>query len=106
MFNSCTIHSVQINLNRPQDAKKVNFKKFFQLCVSLFFDCCRFFLFLVIIGCHPNFEPITFKLAHIKRKLMLINENLRSFLFSDKLLSLRGRFYSIKEIKNLFLVYC
>ena len=22
MFNSCTIHSVQINLNRPQDAKR------------------------------------------------------------------------------------
>ena len=38
MFNSCTIHSVLINLNRAQDAKKVNclnFKKFFQPCISL-----------------------------------------------------------------------
>ena len=26
MFNSCTIHSVQINLNRPQDAKSKLFE--------------------------------------------------------------------------------
>jgi len=36
------------------------------------FDSCRF-LSVLVIGCHPNFEPIEFKLAHIKRKLMLIN---------------------------------
>ena len=31
---------------------------------------------------------------------MLINENSRSFLLSDEFLSLRGRVYFIKEIKN------
>ena len=39
MFNSCTIHSVKINLNRPQDKTQkvncLNFRKFFQLCISL-----------------------------------------------------------------------
>ena len=34
MFNSCTIHSVQINSNRKK-VNCLNFKKFFQLCVSL-----------------------------------------------------------------------
>ena len=32
---------------------------------------------------------------------MLINYHSRSFLFSDEFLSLRGRFYFIKEIKKL-----
>ena len=35
-------------------------------------DSCRFFSAFVNC-CHPNFEPIEFKLAHVKRKLMLIN---------------------------------
>ena len=34
---------------------------------------------------------------------MLINSNSRSFLLSDEFLSLRSRFYFIKEIKNWFL---
>ena len=36
------------------------------------FDSCRLFS-LLVIGFHPNFEPIEFKFAHVKRKLMLIN---------------------------------
>ena len=75
MFNSCTIHSVQINLNRPQDAKKVNYtnvKDSFNFAFRDDFDSCRFFSILVN-GCHPNVEPIELKLVHVKRKLMLIN---------------------------------
>ena len=33
--------------------------------------------------------------------MKLINKNSRSFLLSDEFLSLRGRFYFIKEIKKL-----
>ena len=55
---------------------------------------------VLVIGCHPNFESIEFKVAYVKRKLMLINYHSRSFLFSDEFLSLRGRFYFIKEIKK------
>ena len=73
MFNSCTIHSVQIKLNRPQDGNNVNcfnrnsFNFLFSLLemISILFD--------FVIGFHPNFEPIEFKLAHVKRKFMLIN---------------------------------
>ena len=52
MFNSGTIHSVQIKFNRPQGAKKVNclnFIKFFQHFISLLemisilFDSCHWF---------------------------------------------------------------
>ena len=72
MFNSCTIHSVKINLNRPQDKTQkvncLNFRKFLQLCISLLE-----MISILVIGCHPNFEPIQFKLAHVKRKLILIN---------------------------------
>ena len=77
MFNSCAIHSVQINLNQPQDAKSKLFelyiKKFFQLGISLLEVIIISILVDSCLGCHPNFEPIEFKLAHVKRKLMLIN---------------------------------
>ena len=46
-------------------------------------------------------DSFRFKLANVKRKLLLINYNLRSFLLSDEFLSLRGCFYFIKEIKKL-----
>ena len=58
------------------------------------------FLSLVVKFCHPNFEPIEFKLAHVKRKLIMINYNSHSFLLSDEFLSLCGRFYFIKDIKK------
>ena len=51
----------------------LNFKKFVELCISLLE-----MISILVIGCHPNFEPIEFKLGH---------------------------FYFIKEIKNVFLVH-
>ena len=46
-------------------------------------------------------DSFRFKLQHVKRKILLINYNLRSFLLSDEFLSLRGCFYFIKERKKL-----
>ena len=54
---------------RRKKVKCLNFKIFFlTLCFGFGddLDSCRFFPVLVI-GCHPNFEPIEFKLAHVKR---------------------------------------
>ena len=61
MFNSCTINSMQLNLNLKTQKLKVNclnFKKFFQRCISLLE-----MISILVIGCHPNFEQIEFKLS-------------------------------------------
>ena len=63
--------------SRRKKVNCLNFKIFFQLCISLLE-----MISILVNGCHPNFEPIEFKLAHVKRKLMLINWNSRSFLLS------------------------
>ena len=61
--------------SRRKKVNCLNVKKFFQLCVSILemISILVDSFSILVIGCHPNFEPIEFKLAYVKRKLMLIN---------------------------------